>query len=409
MATPATKIVIVSGQEFSVPLETDNEAIRKQLAGMGFADVASATIQTGKRQVDGQDVQTIEFVKKAGTPRRAAFSEHERSNAVPHARPTRRGRVSRACRLVSGVGATAQRRSPLHSETAGTYLVALDRVRDLRRLFPAFYWQHIANRNVTPRALQAAVIAFLSLVNNELFAIEDIGVMDIPMDPLRALAYTEDGSRDPLIELEEVASWLAQPRPVLYGVGTEGILEDETPQQLLTLALWHLCRETNWSIGVDVGDVIGFSYVEQDLAEYLVKLPVLPRGTTMEHLVTAIKLPPWSEEDDFDELICYPFARTDNPMANTTNYEVDIVYGGQMDGVWEHALEIAATAREAAELAARYGRWARAVADDPKRELRRLAKALHTAAEAAALTKPASPSCCALSAAATATDRATSA
>lgn len=67
MTTPATKIVIVSGQEFSVPLETDNEAIRKQLAGMGFADVASATIQTGKRQVDGQDVQTIEFVKKAGT------------------------------------------------------------------------------------------------------------------------------------------------------------------------------------------------------------------------------------------------------------------------------------------------------------------------------------------------------
>lgn len=68
MTTPqATKIVIVSGQEFSVPAETDNEAIRTQLAGMGFADVASATIQTGKRQVEGQEVQTIEFVKKAGT------------------------------------------------------------------------------------------------------------------------------------------------------------------------------------------------------------------------------------------------------------------------------------------------------------------------------------------------------
>lgn len=68
MTTPvATKIVIVSGQEFSVPADTDNEAIRKQLAGMGFADVASATIQTGKRTVEGQEVQTIEFVKKAGT------------------------------------------------------------------------------------------------------------------------------------------------------------------------------------------------------------------------------------------------------------------------------------------------------------------------------------------------------
>jgi len=67
MTTPATKIVIVSGQEFSVPAATDNEAIRTQLSGMGFADVASATIQTGKRTVDGQEVQTIEFVKKAGT------------------------------------------------------------------------------------------------------------------------------------------------------------------------------------------------------------------------------------------------------------------------------------------------------------------------------------------------------
>jgi hypothetical protein len=62
-----TKIVIVSGQEFSVPTETDNEAIRQQLASMGFADVASATIQTGKRTIDGQTVETIEFVKKAGT------------------------------------------------------------------------------------------------------------------------------------------------------------------------------------------------------------------------------------------------------------------------------------------------------------------------------------------------------
>lgn len=68
MTTPATtKIVIVSGQEFSVPRETDNEAIRAQLASQGFADVASATIQKGKRTIEGQEVETIEFVKKAGT------------------------------------------------------------------------------------------------------------------------------------------------------------------------------------------------------------------------------------------------------------------------------------------------------------------------------------------------------
>jgi hypothetical protein len=68
MTTPApTKIVIVSGQEFSVPSDTDNEAIREHLKGSGFPDVAAATIQTGTRTIDGALVQTIEFVKKAGT------------------------------------------------------------------------------------------------------------------------------------------------------------------------------------------------------------------------------------------------------------------------------------------------------------------------------------------------------
>lgn len=65
--TPATKIVIVSGQEFSVPVETDNEAIREHLKGSGFPDVAAATIQTGTKTVEGTTYQTIEFVKKAGT------------------------------------------------------------------------------------------------------------------------------------------------------------------------------------------------------------------------------------------------------------------------------------------------------------------------------------------------------
>jgi hypothetical protein len=63
----ATKIVIVAGQEFSVPAETDNEAIRSQLTTMGFADVASATVQKGRRKVGDEEVETVEFVKKAGT------------------------------------------------------------------------------------------------------------------------------------------------------------------------------------------------------------------------------------------------------------------------------------------------------------------------------------------------------
>ena len=60
------KIVIVAGQEFSVAATTDNQAIREHLR-QNFPDVASAEIKVGKRTVDGREVQTVEFVKKAGT------------------------------------------------------------------------------------------------------------------------------------------------------------------------------------------------------------------------------------------------------------------------------------------------------------------------------------------------------
>ena len=61
------KIVIVSGQEFSVPADTANEAIRESLKG-NFPDVATAEVKTGTRTIDGHgEVQTVEFVKKAGT------------------------------------------------------------------------------------------------------------------------------------------------------------------------------------------------------------------------------------------------------------------------------------------------------------------------------------------------------
>lgn len=62
-----TKIVIVAGQEFSVPANTDVEQIRQQLTAMGFADVAAATVQKGTRKVGEVTYETVEFVKKAGT------------------------------------------------------------------------------------------------------------------------------------------------------------------------------------------------------------------------------------------------------------------------------------------------------------------------------------------------------
>lgn len=89
MTTPTTsKIVIVSGQEFSVPAETDNEAIREHLKANGFPDVAAATIQTGTRTVEGVETQTIEFVKRAGTKGLAGAELAELLASVPAERLT---------------------------------------------------------------------------------------------------------------------------------------------------------------------------------------------------------------------------------------------------------------------------------------------------------------------------------
>jgi hypothetical protein len=65
-AKPTIKIVIVSGQEFQVPIESTVDELRQHLTTM-FPDVASATVQHGKKKIDGVEYPTIEFVKRAGT------------------------------------------------------------------------------------------------------------------------------------------------------------------------------------------------------------------------------------------------------------------------------------------------------------------------------------------------------
>lgn len=67
MTAAAIKIVIVSGQSFSIPADTPDETVRQTLAP-NFPEIATATIQKGTREVEGYgEVETVEFVKKAGT------------------------------------------------------------------------------------------------------------------------------------------------------------------------------------------------------------------------------------------------------------------------------------------------------------------------------------------------------
>lgn len=64
--TPTQKIIIVEGQNFPVDIVTSNEDIRAHLAAT-YPMVAAATIQTGKKTIEGVEYHTVEFVKKVGT------------------------------------------------------------------------------------------------------------------------------------------------------------------------------------------------------------------------------------------------------------------------------------------------------------------------------------------------------
>lgn len=298
---------------------------------------------------------------------------------MQHPRSAHRGRVQRAVRVVRG-GGMRRRPSPIGAETVSTYDIALDLVRRMRDLFPAFYQKHIAERVITPRALEAAICAFLALVNRDLFEIDDCMELNVPVDPLKALDYTEVGSRDGLLVLEEASYWLSQPRALLYGVGVEGILEDETPQRALTLALWQLGSATNWSIGLDPCVVIGHSFIPKEAEMLIPKLPPLLTGVPMETIADEVDLPGYPYSSRLGELIRYAFGRTGNPMADVTNYEVEVIYGGAVDDTWNDVHFIAENAAEAREIVKLYDQWASAIDDSPDRELTALARALHEAA-----------------------------
>lgn len=64
--TPSTRIVVVSGNEYQVPLTATEAELRTHLAG-NFPDIANATLQKKHRDIEGVTYEVWEFVKRAGT------------------------------------------------------------------------------------------------------------------------------------------------------------------------------------------------------------------------------------------------------------------------------------------------------------------------------------------------------
>lgn len=98
--TTGTKIVIAAGQEFSVDVSADNEAIRSHLAAT-FPEVATAEIRQTTRTVDGVEIPVVEFVKKAGTKGLSGAELAARLMLVPRGRLPREGFTRQQADLLS--------------------------------------------------------------------------------------------------------------------------------------------------------------------------------------------------------------------------------------------------------------------------------------------------------------------
>jgi hypothetical protein len=115
------------------------------------------------------------------------------------------------------------------------------------------------------------------------------------------------------------------------------------------------------------------------------RLKPLPADTPLETLALHLELPEASEGVSVRDLLNYAFGKTDNELANYSDYEVEAIYMGEVDEEWDWT-QIADLARLSAEAKAidrAYARWNRRVNADPEREITKLAAALNKARRAA--------------------------
>lgn len=301
---------------------------------------------------------------------------------MQHARRlTCRRRAGPPTRLV---GQRRERSELLTVETISGYEIGMAAARRLASMFPIFYKQHVAGRKVCPATLCGAADAFLKLVDKIVPCYEPVHLW-APGGPVEVLDHYVDDDPDDCLEwLTYVADHLDQPQVIVYGVGAESVYDADQEYSLLTLALWHMASGTDWSLGLALGPVLRAHMENADGAysmDLITCLPHVPPATSLARLCTVL-----DREQLYGmrvgELFAYAFSRCDTPLANVTSYELETIYGGQMDVSWNDDLaELGKQAREARAIEYAYTAWSHQVESDPTNELTAVWERIETAIE----------------------------
>lgn len=287
----------------------------------------------------------------------------------------------------------ASRRNVIGDNKVWHALSGLDRLSALKRRFGDFYDQHeIGAKPFTLSLVLATTIALFNLIEEYAFQ-QSIGlhvILDEDAD-IEFDLWAPDGANRAIHELvhlsEEDAfsildnmTYLTGPTPYLYGIGVTTALDgNDGPFGLLTMALWHMAQGTEWDTGVDVRQMHGLFVQEAreqlHLIERLPRLPMLSERVCDELLVPDVF--------DAGQLVRYAFGKTGIGLADVSDYEYEVSYGGQNDFTWHDLEGIEREANQARCIHDAYQRWEDRVERNPERELKILAKALRQAVRAA--------------------------
>jgi hypothetical protein len=60
------RIVRIDGNQYQVPKEHDEQTVRSSLVQAGFTNANNAKLEKGTIEIDGQEYELWDFVKKAG-------------------------------------------------------------------------------------------------------------------------------------------------------------------------------------------------------------------------------------------------------------------------------------------------------------------------------------------------------
>jgi len=285
------------------------------------------------------------------------------------------------------VAATRPRTLPIGSYAAHSYDIGLRVAVLLKEHFPAWYAEYVAGLPVTPQHLYGIALAFLALVHRERFALEETWDWPLVQGDIAIGAFMT-GEQDEdvcLSTLQEGAWYLLKPQPALYGVGLElaqGHGDDLEWQDLhyseLTLALWHVARQTGWGIGASLDNLV--DGLPDRAASAIRALPLLPRDTPMDDLVAALDARTELRIGGVGRgtLVAYVFSRTDCWAANVSNEEIRYCYEGETGFDWSQIADWPTEIKRAQAIARAHERWREQVDGDLAGELELLADLLHT-------------------------------